>query len=404
LPSLNWMGTLLAARVSLGALLVAGVMGACSKTNNVSQAETTNNSYATIVGKQGGVVGKTASVAAVIPENAVDGDQEITINTAADDEYPALPASAVGTVYSFEPHGIEFNAEVDVYLPRPGAGDYTIWHAAPGGAWQNLGRTGPQKPTSIHTKTLSFSYFVVVQDDGSAAPAVGAGGSTGNVASGGGGSSGAGAANASAGVAGVSGVTTPPEVPLTLENGWVIEDQLKLHGPMFAFADDTSKMGMTSDFGGPDACIGGVAGQVDLACTPTPPATDCYASVWGAAIALNLNQAADVGGQAQPAEPFDASVLQGFSFTLSGTVPDGLRFRVNDESDTEYCSTKPLVEGLNRVMFDELETNCWAPPGTRVDSSLKNLKSIGWHVVTNPDSPTPFDFCVMDLLALTAKM
>jgi hypothetical protein len=190
---------LIAGRIFVASLLAVGMISACSKTNNISQSETTNNSYSAVVGKKGGSVGDIATVAAVIPANAVPGDVEFTITEAADDEYPALPSVAVGKVYSFEPHGIEFDAEVDVYLPRPGSGEYVIWHAPPGGTWENLGQSGVQKATSVHTKTLSFSYFVVGEVANNS-PRVGAGG----------GLSGASAGTASiapsGGVAGVAGV------------------------------------------------------------------------------------------------------------------------------------------------------------------------------------------------------
>jgi hypothetical protein len=130
-------------------------------------------------------------------------------------------------------------------------------------------------------------------------------------------------------------------------------------------------------------------------CEPLPPALDCYDQIWGAALSVNLNQAID--GEPMP---FDASALKGFGFSLSGdTIPASLRFEV-ETSSGEFCTPpeKPLLEGANTVLFDELQSACWTPAGSAPDTS--EIVRVSWKVVTNAEAEVPFDFCVSLLVAI----
>jgi hypothetical protein len=154
-------------KILLCAVAVLGASGACSKTNNVDQSkDTTNNIIKGVVDEEGGPVGDRNVVGAFIPARALDQSEEITIRVAEPGEYPELPETAVGDVYSFEPHGLEFNTEVDVYLPLPEgevATDYAIAHASVDGAWDPVNRAENKSKTSVRARTLSFSFFVLVK-------------------------------------------------------------------------------------------------------------------------------------------------------------------------------------------------------------------------------------------------
>jgi len=183
-----------------------------------------------------------------------------------------------------------------------------------------------------------------------------------------------------------------------------------IQGAVFAFGDTTSTMGMTSNFTGNSACMAGTAAKVDLTCTPTPPAVDCYGQTFGALIGLNLNQPLDTtltpptGAEARP---FDASKLKGFYFEISGNTvpaPAALRFKV-DDGTTEFC-TPPSVKikiGGNTVLFSDLVTQCWkigAGQNEPLGTSQSKLIKLAWHVLTNTASTVPFDFCVSNIRAL----
>ena len=223
----------------------------------------------------------------------------------------------------------------------------------------------------------------------------------------GGSSSGTGGSDAG----GTGSAMLPEGVPLTATDGWVAADSnaLGVQGAMFAYADDTSKMGMTEDFLAANACIKGTAAKVDLMCTFVAPATDCYGQFWGAAIGLNLNQPTvmmdgmEVGGDPIA---FDASALTGFAFEISGAaVPLSLRFKVEDASG-EFCSpaTKKVAPGANTFLFEDLVSECWEMNAATMNPNAATAKSgiikIAWQVVTNAMGAVPFDYCVSNVRAL----
>jgi hypothetical protein len=141
-----------------------------------------------------------------------------------------------------------------------------------------------------------------------------------------------------------------------------------------------------------------------------PPATDCYGQYWGAAIGMNLKQAIDTTvtppSGAMPM-PYDASLLKGFAFVVSGaTVPSpvALRFKV-DDGTTEFCNapSNKLKVGLNTLLFTDLVAQCFrtpTPTQPNADSVKSGLIKLSWQVVTNTSSSVPFDFCISDVRAL----
>lgn len=146
----------------------------------------------------------------------------------------------------------------------------------------------------------------------------------------------------------VDGDESTEPLPIVPHDGWVdaASNPLAIQGAAFAYADDVSREGMIQDFSGKNACIAGSGARVELSCTPVLPATDCFGTLWGAAIGINLNQPVDPAtGQGLMPQAYDASGLAGFAFTLSGArLPAGMRFKVEDSSD-EYCTWKPLQAG-----------------------------------------------------------
>ncbi len=210
-----------------------------------------------------------------------------------------------------------------------------------------------------------------------------------------------------------SGGTSFVEVPLVPQDGWVdgASNSLGIQGPMFTSSDDTTAATVSEDFTGSNACIAGAAAQVNLDCTPNPPAADCYSEFWGAAVGMNLNVSIDPSTMqgADPA-PFDATSVEGFTFELSGyTVPTSLRFAMLSGSTadrvTGYCSLSsvPLVPGLNRLLLADLRTECWGTTGDAPDAeALASVIRLQWLVVTNEKSTVPFDFCISDLRALVS--
>ncbi len=185
-------------------------------------------------------------------------------------------------------------------------------------------------------------------------------------------------------------------------DGWaeVTENRFGIQGPIFPYGDDTSSASMYSDFTGENACIWGSTAVVDLDCTLTAEdvlngVTDCYGKYFGAAIGFFPNFDAD---NLEPL-PFDASELQGIRFTLNGTIPPNLRFKIITSTMEEYCTPDYwLTSGANTVYFYELMYECWNGVGSPPLTS--DVVQIAWHVVTNDVSSTYYDFCVSDLRAI----
>ena len=251
-------------------------------------------------------------------------------------------------------------------------------------------------------------------DDGGGVVAVGGGSSSsagapaagaGAPAAGAGAPSGGGGAPAAGGGAPVSSAGLAEGVPLTSADGWVdgATNTLGIQGAMFAYADDTSKVGLTEDFLLANACIKGTAAKVDLKCTPVAPAADCYGTFWGAAIGLNLKQAINpTTMMGDPPTAYDATALKGFAFEISGAaVPTSLRFKV-ESATGEFCNPalKPVLAGANSFLFSDLIAECWKVGGASSESAKSGIVKIAWQVVTNSSSTVPFDYCVSNVRAL----
>jgi hypothetical protein len=139
------------------------------------------------------------------------------------------------------------------------------------------------------------------------------------------------------------------------------------------------------------ACVSGSASAV-----PDPTG---YSQFWGGGLALNLS---DPGG-GMPAGQWARGAVTAFSFSLSGpTVPAGLRFQASaGETGPNYCGT--AVAGPNTVELGDLVQECW--PGGAGAPALADaapIASLQWQVSTVEGAPTPFDFCVENLTAITA--
>jgi hypothetical protein len=242
---------------------------------------------------------------------------------------------------------------------------------------------------------------------------IGPGAGTGNNTAGG---SGAGAPGAG-GAGSVAGGTSAG-VPLIPMDGFVpaSSNVLGIQGYLISYGDDTSKAGppaMQSVLTGTQACISGVAALVDLKCTPMPPATDCYGQFWGAAIALTLNQPPDTSVTppvAGVAMPYDASMLDGFSFDLTGDMvpaPKDIRFNVEDAAG-QYCNipTHKVATNSNTFTFKDEVKACYKiaspPDGTNPTAETVQTKliKISWQVVTNTSSTVPFNFCISNIRAI----
>jgi hypothetical protein len=179
--------------------------------------------------------------------------------------------------------------------------------------------------------------------------------------------------------------------------GWVAgsSNALGIQGSFYTYSDATgTPPGVTTiaidDVTMPTrTCVSGTASAV--------PDDTGYGQFWGGGLALNLS---DPGG-GLPAGTWSRGTVTGFSFTVTGpTVPPGFRFQASaGEAGPVYCGN--IVAGPNNVQLGTLIVDCYQAGGAPLAATTP-LQSIQWQVVTVLDNPTPFDFCIENLTALTS--
>lgn len=243
---------------------------------------------------------------------------------------------------------------------------------------------------------------------GGGAPAVTAGTGGSGVTAGTGGS-----AMAAAGAGGGGGTIPTGSGNIVMHDGtgWVpgSSNGLGIQGSFYSFGDfTTTPPGTTTaelgDFAASptSACISGVASQV---LTPDGATQPAFGQYWGGGIGLNL---ADPGNMTGPG-PWDRQTVTGFSFNVTGpAIPPGaqLRFKVTTlegatVNENGYCTT--AAAGANSFQFGTLVNECWdGGAGEPALGAATPIVALQWQVATVTAEPTPFDFCIENLTALTA--
>lgn len=218
--------------------------------------------------------------------------------------------------------------------------------------------------------------------------------------------------DAQAGASGASGASgdVPAETPgggssgveIVPNEGWVdgSSNPLGIQGAAYVTGDAATRESLTSDFEESRLCMRGVASQVDIDCSPAPPAQDCFQLFFGAILGLNLNQS-ESGAEVSP---YDASDVAGFSFDVVGeSLPEFLRFSVEAESGKSYCLPPPLAidgtAGSWHVALNDLVTECQRAPLTspRFTEAESAITSLRWAVSGTTNRSVPFDFCIENL-------
>ena len=123
---------------------------------------------------------------------------------------------------------------------------------------------------------------------------------------------------------------------------------------------------------------------------------------WGAGFGGNLGHCDEIGDFEDMADRFI-----GVTFDIEGYWGTELRvlFHEFDYDDFDYDEigydqSAYIVVPPNAAHVTALvdQADVWYNPGNMVD--VKHLDAIQFHVATNPQEPTPFDFCISGLYAL----
>jgi hypothetical protein len=151
-----------------------------------------------------------------------------------------------------------------------------------------------------------------------------------------------------------------------------------LGGYFFTAADAKGSTISPKDFAvNGKLCVSGSAAVV---------VAEAYDTTWGAILGWNVKQAAM---EPNPPESVALSANGTFSITLTGTVPDGTRFKTA-VGGKDYCTT--LSSGANTVKMSSLTKECWTSGGAAYAG--EPVKDVGIQISTNGTSAKPFDFCL----------
>ena len=204
------------------------------------------------------------------------------------------------------------------------------------------------------------------------------------------------------GTGGCPGHSTPPPVVYWDLDGTIFANQnpYGINGGWYTFDDcaDANGAGLgctvrSPTLIGPDGargwavvgpqaiCARGTAPRVQLA----PDGTPAYALQWGFGMGFSLN-----GGA-----PFNASnaCIRGFVFELTGSAPVTLRINVVTPKTIGVSHfTETALSRSAFVDFGSVRQGDWVLDPTPLDRT--QITDIQFHVYTNEQAPTPFDFCV----------
>ena len=226
-------------------------------------------------------------------------------------------------------------------------------------------------------------------------------------AAGGAGGAGAGAGAGGAGAMPTTGSTIPVGMPgtgfnLTPVQGWVAgtTNEAGIQGAFSTISDATGTPPGTTTITpanfmattGAQICVSGSASMV---------VGTAYGQYWGGGVSFDLGDP----GQNMPKVPWNRGKVVGFSFTISGTaIPPMGQFRFGVDYydgttvNTNYCTN--ITTGANNIMFSSVINQCYQAGGTALPATAQ-LSALKWQVATVTTAPTPFNFCIDNLKAIT---
>jgi hypothetical protein len=228
---------------------------------------------------------------------------------------------------------------------------------------------------------------------------------------GGAGGSAAGAQSALSGAGGASGGS--PQVGKALawdQSGFVAPDAnpFAIQGPFYFYSDCDPPSGLPCTK--PDAALTGADGKagwsVDAAhvCikgTAVQVESAMFAVQWGAGLALDLNSKGGEPGTPAVKDTFDLAQagIRGFSVDISGSAPARIRINLTMPgiADSNFVDAK--VPGTTTFSLSDAKQGTWVTSKTPLDAT--KVEALQFQVFTNAATPTPFDFCVDAIRALS---
>lgn len=210
-----------------------------------------------------------------------------------------------------------------------------------------------------------------------------------------------------------TGGGTSSSAYMSQTDGWVTEATHSISGPIYTFADPGGSIILpecSSDTTSGATCFSGTGPTTEFCASGTVAKVlyaaggDCHldaancdwASYWGAALAINLNQAAD----SDDPVAWDASAYSGISFKMViDALPSNLRVNITLMDDTQYCATAETSNKTYTFTWSQLRQECYAdaPGAAPTAAALQQIKSITWQVGGNASQSMAFGFCVSNV-------
>jgi len=152
-------------KLTLAALALSfAITGACGSSGGDDSidagridASTGTETVSAVIGAEGGTVSLPDGAGVDIPPGALEEPTTITVSV-SDSGFTPLPAVSSGSVYAFEPHGLEFLVAVTVIVPHQGQPEeLALYTSSPGADWVKL--TADRRPTELRAELMHFSFL-----------------------------------------------------------------------------------------------------------------------------------------------------------------------------------------------------------------------------------------------------
>jgi hypothetical protein len=116
-----------------------------------------------------------------------------------------------------------------------------------------------------------------------------------------------------------------------------------------------------------------------------------WSTYWGAALAIDLNQAPDT----TDGVAWNASAYSGVSFDIAiSAMPPNLRLYINLMDDTQYCYAISASKTYS-LSWSQFRQDCYTTGGATLSgTALTQIKKFAWQAGTDATSARAFDFCV----------
>jgi hypothetical protein len=151
-----------------------------------------------------------------------------------------------------------------------------------------------------------------------------------------------------------------------------------------------AKPGWSVDTG--KVCMKGTAVQVEAA---------MFALQWGAGLALDLNSEGGEPGAPAVKGTFDLAKakIRGFSLDISGAAPARIRINLTMPGVPDSSFVDAKIPGTTTFDIADAKQGSWVMQKTPLDPS--KVEALQFQVFTTAASPTPYDFCVTAIRAVT---